>query len=174
MCKFNSLSLLIMEPTSKLTGIALTAIFILMTVASPLKGQGCETPANKAKQKKWIKTTIAGLKKDKTLAVVAVTETEIQSVPGFKMISYRVNGPTRILCSGGEWIYFKPHSGHESSDIGDVCIAITEKGRIYINYGHICGGIVHFINKKGELPADASEFFDAFISDTDDKPWIAW
>jgi hypothetical protein len=53
----------------------------------------------------------------------------------------------------------------------DLTLAIDNHGKIYLNEGHICGGIIHFIiNDKIAVKA-ASDFIQHFISDTDDRGW---
>jgi hypothetical protein len=55
--------------------------------------------------------------------------------------------------------------------VGDLTLAIDNHGKIYLNEGHICGGIIHFIiNDKIAVKA-ASDFIQHFISDTDDQYW---
>ena len=43
--------------------------------------------------------------------------------------------------------------------------------RVFVNAGHVCGGIVHFETKDVILSADADDFFSRFHSDTDDERW---
>jgi hypothetical protein len=139
-----------------------------------VNAQGCKSEVNRSVQKKWIKKTVIELKKNKGLAAMKVTEAAIQSTADFKMVSYRVYGVTKIICTNGDWICFQPHSSHDGKNAGDVCVAITGQGSIFVNYGHICGGMVHYINNKGELPSTPADFFSSYISDTDEKHWEKW
>ena len=126
---------------------------------------------NTVLQQKWIEKTIIELQKNDVLRLLKPVEPEINSHPEFTRISYRFNGDARIQCQGGDWIYFRSHSEHENSKIGDVCLAITNKGEVFLNYGHICGGIVCIIDKSNTMPYDANDFFNRFISDTDHLPF---
>ena len=93
------------------------------------------------------------------------------TVPEFTMISYRIKGPSGIRCANGDLIYLLPHSSHENPEIGDVCLGFTKNRKIFVNFGHICGGMVHYVSQKGEIPQNASAFFRDFKADTDDMPW---
>ena len=148
---------------------------VIMSIGSNSSfAQHHASKVKKALQQKWIKKTIHQLKKDDTMKLLKLTEPAINSAPGFTMISYRINGDTRIQCASGDWIYFRAHSMHDDSEVGDVCLAITDKGKTFVNYGHICGGIIHFIHKGDQIPHDAHEFQTKFISDTDELAWIKW
>jgi hypothetical protein len=147
-------------------------VFILLN-ANNTFGQHNEK-VNKKKQKEWIEKNIVKLQKNNELKLVKPLEPSINSAPEFTAISYRLNGDSRIQCSGGEWIFFRLHSMHENSEVGDVCLAITNKGKVFVNYEHICGGMVHFIDKTTKIPQDANDFFARFSSDTDNLPFTRW
>ena len=48
---------------------------------------------------------------------------------------------------------------------------MTNEGKTYVNYGHICGGLIHFYAISGEIPKSSNDFFTHFLSDTDDLKW---
>jgi hypothetical protein len=65
-------------------------------------------------------------------------------------------------------------SAHQTKDIGDITIALNEKGEVYINQGHICGGIIHFKTHKRGLTKTSSSFLKHYNSDTDDESWMEY
>lgn len=98
-----------------------------------------------------------------------------------KVIQYGVmsnSGTGLIEFDNNEWIYIATHSWHLDDKIGDVSVAIDNKGNIYLNEGHVCGGI-NFVPSKfnvapnEDIPAPASvkEFIDNYVSWIDGKPW---
>jgi hypothetical protein len=71
-----------------------------------------------------------------------------------------------------EKILLYPHSSHQSKEIGDLTVAICEDGRVFLHFGHICGGFISFISKPGIKVYSANDFFLQTIDNIDDKPWI--
>jgi hypothetical protein len=86
--------------------------------------------------------------------------------------SYRLfEGTNCVSFPNGESMYFLIHSGHEQESIGDLTLAIDIQGRLYLNEGHVCGGLIHFYsNEKGSLET-VNNFIHSMKSDTDDKPF---
>jgi len=76
-----------------------------------------------------------------------------------------------VTCENGDIIRIVLHSSHTDKEIGDISVAIDTQMRIFVNAGHVCGGIVHFEAKDVLLAKDADDFFSRFVSDTDDKRW---
>lgn len=129
---------------------------------------------NKEKQNVWIRNTVDSListKLDENFDILSHHLTELDE---YKMISYRVNKSGKLLFHGGEYCIIYVHSAHEDPEIGDVSVALTMDGIIYINFGHVCGGIIHFVHMSTDIPKKPAEFFDVFSSDTDDEKWNRW
>jgi hypothetical protein len=143
-------------------------LFVYITTFSNAQHDNSEVDV--AIQKKWIENTIKELTNNDSLSSFELTHATINSNPGYERTTFRIKGETRIQC-GNDWIYFKPHSAHENELVGDLCIAITNGNKIFVNYEHICGGIIHFIKKNDTLPKNAIEFFKTFVSDTNGKEW---
>ncbi len=152
----------------------LTIVVFMLLYSNLSFAQHNETTVNKTIQKKWILETIKDLKKKDSLQFLELTEPKIISNPDNNRISYRIIKKGRIQCSGGDWIYITMHSMHENKEIGDVCIGISNNGETFVNYSHVCGGIVHFIDKSVTIPEDANDFFNRFISDANEQKWVKW
>lgn len=87
-----------------------------------------------------------------------------------EMYRYRfMTGNSCITFPNGDSLFFLVHSGHEQESIGDLTLAIDQQGRLYLNEGHVCGGLIHFYsNEKGSLET-VNNFILYMKSDTDDK-----
>jgi len=89
-------------------------------------------------------------------------------------VSYRIVDQGSVRCENGDIIRILLHSSHTDKEIGDIALGIDNHNRVFLNVGHVCGGIVHFESKDDILPASADDFFARFISDTDDEKWSPW
>ncbi len=89
-------------------------------------------------------------------------------------VSYRIVDHGSVRCENGDIIHIVLHSSHTDKEIGDIALGIDNHKRVFLNVGHVCGGIVHFETKDDILPASADDFFARFISDTDDEKWSPW
>ncbi len=128
---------------------------------------------DKAEKSKWIAATLAEMKKVKKLdSTQTITMRKIDLEDNFLM-SFRVRGSGFISFEDGDWIYLVSHSEHNSEQVGDLTLAIDNHGEIFINDGHVCGGIINFMTKRKIQVKEASHFFGNFISDTDDRGWIS-
>jgi len=96
---------------------------------------------------------------------------KVVDLSDYKQTSYRVKERGTIRFLNGEEVKIIIHSSHEDGEIGDVSMAITNEGKVYVNYGHICGGLIHFYKKDGEIPSSSNDFFNHYLSDTDDMKW---
>lgn len=47
----------------------------------------------------------------------------------------------------GEWLYLVSHSGHKDSRIGDLLVAVDNRGKTYYVPDHVCGGILITFSK---------------------------
>jgi hypothetical protein len=126
---------------------------------------------NQVERENWIHTTIENLQNIQAPQNETSIETNITDIEDFFQISYRLQGSGYIHFDNGDWIYLVSTSSHDTEQVGDLTLAIDNHGKIYLNEGHICGGIIHFIiNDKIAVKA-ASDFIQHFISDTDDIGW---
>lgn len=84
---------------------------------------------------------------------------------------------TRLVQNGilyfqdGSYLKMIAHSAHENPEIGDITLAMDSGGRMYVNTGHVCGGIIHFITHKKLSNCRIRHFVKHFVSDTDDQRW---
>lgn len=145
---------------------------VISLYSSVLFSQHVEPKINKTIQQEWIDKTIEEIKKNDSISFINITKPSINSTSEYKKISYRIKDATKIQFPNGDWIFFKTNSTHENEKVGDLSIAITNKNIIYIYYGHVCGGIIHFIHNSDTIPLNSNEFFSNFISDTDSLQWI--
>lgn len=69
------------------------------------------------------------------------------------------------------WIKMISLSSHENPDIGDVTLAITNKGKVYINRGHICGNVVTFHSQNKLSRLTALKFLTNYTEYVDEIPF---
>jgi hypothetical protein len=91
---------------------------------------------------------------------------------GFYQIEYRIRDIGFIKFDNENWICFISHSSHNNEAIGDVTLARDSFGRFYVNYGHICGGVISFKTNVFTKSLTSKVFFENFVSDSDGKSWI--
>jgi len=128
-------------------------------------------PLSKRKQKAWIREMKKDLARASVDANLPLIEPAVVNVKDYQSVTYRVQARSKIICTNGDWLVIHPHSSHQADEVGDICLALTDKGKFYVNYGHVCGGIIHFQSLDTIKPASAEDFISRFRSDTDDKAW---
>jgi hypothetical protein len=96
---------------------------------------------------------------------------KITDIEDFFQISYRLMGDGYIRFENGDWLFLRSTSSHLNEQVGDITLAIDNRGEIFINEGHVCGGIIHFITHEKKAVKAASDFIQHFMSDTDDQYW---
>lgn len=126
---------------------------------------------NEEKRRIWIQTVLEKVSEAEFTEKIQYISPVIVDIPDFKQVSYRIHEQGKIRFSNGDEIVIKLHSAHENPEVGDVVIAFAKDGKVYINTGHVCGGMVHIIRHSALIPAGKEEFFDQFFSDTDDEKW---
>jgi hypothetical protein len=90
-------------------------------------------------------------------------------------MSFRLRGKEGcIVFPGKNWIYLISHSIYEDPYVGDITLAIDNKGEIFFNEGHVCGGTIRFYHRsQSRLDlTESAQFFELFASDTDNAAWI--
>jgi hypothetical protein len=127
---------------------------------------------NEEKRNLWIKRVVDSLSSLGRMDSFEVSMPNITDYENIKMISYRINRKGKIVFQDGQSISIFLHSAHEDSEIGDISVAIDKNNMIYINLGHVCGGIAHFNMDVAQTPLNSKIFFAKFYSDTDGDKWI--
>jgi hypothetical protein len=111
---------------------------------------------------KWIQKIVQELRElIKTGLDTQMVKPHITEYEDIREVSYRVVDRGNIRCENGEIIRIVLHSSHTNKEIGDISVAVDTQLRVFVNKGHVCGGIVHFETKDDILPADADDFFHA-------------
>lgn len=127
------------------------------------------------KRNVWIKKMADSLSVRNSESDIEVIEPSIYDLPDLKKVSYRINGGFGIIrCRNEKEIIIGVHSSHEDPMIGDISVAFLENNIIFINTGHVCGNIIHFICLSSSIPEDTEEFLKNFYSDTDQISWQKW
>jgi len=139
-------------------------------------GQHLESPADPKAQKRWIKQTAKEIQHDQRLLDTEEIMPEITDIPEYQSTSYRITAKSLIRCSNDDILVIQPHSSHQDEKIGDVSIAVTGSGKVWVNYSHICGGIIHFKNYDTALPTSSADFFQRFKGEDDHGKdgWVRW
>jgi hypothetical protein len=119
----------------------------------------------------WIRETAIMLTQLSGPAEGQIIEKQVTEMEGFYQAGYRVQGSGYISFDNGEWIYLVSNSAHDNEKVGDITIAVDNRGRMYLNEGHVCGGIIHFITNDKTETETGDGFFRHFISDTDNRGW---
>lgn len=88
-----------------------------------------------------------------------------------RKVSFRIVEYGLIKLENGDWVYIRTHSSHEDETVGDISLAISSDKKLYINYGHVCGGIINFQAYDIQTMISSEEFFRLCKSDTDDQSW---
>jgi hypothetical protein len=127
------------------------------------------------KRDQWIRNSLVDLKKHTLVECLNPIEPAAFELGDVYHLSYRLSGKDGcILFPGSNWIYFISHSIYEDQDVGDITLAIDNKGDIFYNEGHVCGGTIRFYHRsRSRLELTESEpFFELFTSDTDEAGWL--
>jgi hypothetical protein len=150
-----------------------SAILLLLVIEVPLAftQHAGNNAINQRKRDRWVSKTVKHLKKSDVNAINHVIEPHLVELEQFYQLSYRLMGEGLIHFEDG-WAYLVSHSFHDNPKIGDITIGIDHTGQIYVSYGHVCGGIIHFITNKAVDVISPSDFFNHFTSDTDGMPWV--
>ncbi len=127
---------------------------------------------DKEKQDAYVKQRINWLRDSIDISILESVEANIIDIPDLQKVSYKFKDCQKILLPINKQIIISVHSAHKDSEIGDVCIGMVEGDTFYINYGHVCGGLINFERLSLSLPTNVYDFFGAFVSDTDGKEWV--
>ncbi len=127
-----------------------------------------------SKQKKWIKSAIKSMKSLPYESNIEVCQPHIVDIPDYQKISYRIQDCRKVSFLNGDTVLICLHSVHQDPKVGDVSIAMDSKNNVYVNFGHICGGLINFERMSLVPPQNMADFTENFVSDTDDEKWKKW
>jgi len=145
---------------------------VLLVSSLLLYSQNINGPLAISHQEQWIDSTINQLQASLPVFEKAVPLMPLlYDLPDKPAVKYKIRGNGLIRCENGGWIYLLTHSAHEDPVVGDVTIAITGKGEVYINFSHICGASQNFRSSERKLPSSPGDFFNRFVSDIDGMGW---
>lgn len=157
--------------------VPIILLCVLLTIVGPLMAQihHHEQKFDAQKRTEWLTQNIKKLENSSvqdTNRMVTMNEYEMEN----GLISFRVRiiKEAWIDFANGDRIHFICNSSHEDEAVGDVCIAFNQDGKIFVNEGHVCGGMINFVFEGTNSPASAALFFSNFTSDTDNKPWKSY
>ncbi len=89
-----------------------------------------------------------------------------------KYVKINENSPVKLQFSDGSYLIFRKHSVYEDYTVGDITIAMNDRGILYKNEGHICGGTISFVEYNKMEISSSYDFIRHFKSDTDSKGWV--
>lgn len=151
--------------------------FYLVVLLFSINISGLSQHANhslidESKRKARIEEVIAELRDyspDETTESLSFQEKIIEN--GHKY-SVRIIEKGFVRLSNTEWVYFISESSHKNPEVGDITLAIDSHGCVFKNYGHVCGGIVHFESYTSGIPQKSHAFFENYECDTDESKWM--
>jgi hypothetical protein len=129
---------------------------------------------NDEKRLDWIVASEAKLEhciNNKNLQVIESREIVLED---YYQHSYRLIEEGYVEFSDGSCLCMITNSSHRDPYVGDLTLAMDREGRMYINQGHICGEIIHFIIEEKLEIKSSEEFLRYFVSDTDDSGWLRY
>jgi len=122
-------------------------------------------------QRTWLKKTASLLKKMTPDTCSRVSEIKRYDFGDSKKVAFRIVEYGLIKLENGDWVYILTHSSHEDETVGDISMAISSDKKLYVNYGHVCGGIINFQAYDIQSLSSSEEFFRLCKSDTDGISW---
>lgn len=84
----------------------------------------------------------------------------------------RVIGSGLVEMGTNGWVYLVLRSSHQDPAVGDVILAIDDRGRLLESSGHVCGKVAHFVSAEKRAAEDPDDFFERFRPDPDRAPWV--
>lgn len=134
---------------------------------------GRKAVIHELKRKSWIEETVDSLmnKNEDDFPKLMMNELIHED---FYKASYRLLEKGVINFKDGGYLKLMSTSAHSIAEIGDITLAVNEIGEVFVNQGHICGGVIHFeTHDRGKTHA-ALDFLNSFQSDTDDESWQSY
>jgi hypothetical protein len=124
------------------------------------------------KQEIWINQKMLCMRDTLDVATLEYAEPNIINIPDLQKVSYKIKSCQNIQMLDSSHVSICVHSAHQDPKIGDVCIGKTSENVYFVNYGHVCGGLINFERMALSIPNDSLDFFNSFVSDTDGHTWI--
>lgn len=161
-----------------LAGPGSIRLFMLVILFSSLSMRGQHAHVKDhhkdADRAAWIEKAISSLKAeqmsdDENIIELQQYESMEAGLTDFRV---RVSHNKLIVFRNGDRVRFACNSAHEDEDVGDICVAICNNGKIYIAEAHVCGGIVNFGYRGKLAPESSAFFFEKFLSDLGNIPWV--
>lgn len=131
----------------------------------------CKIAANP--KQVWMESVVKRISSvDSVPETARVFAPQLTTFNDFYKLEFQIRGEGFICFDNGDWIYFMTHSSHDDEEIGDITVARDNLGRVFYNNGHICGGVIAFFTKERDVNFSAYNFFDIFLSDSDNEVWV--
>ena len=130
------------------------------------------TIIDKKKQDTWINQKMLWMSDSLDIGNLEFTEPNIIDIPDLQKVSYKIKSCQNIQMLDSSHVSICVHSAHQDPEIGDVCIGKTSENVYFVNYGHVCGGLINFERMALSIPNDSLDFFNSFVSDTDGHTWL--
>lgn len=149
-------------------------LFSLVMSCFILTVSGQHTDSSKfsnSAQKKWIRTATREMRNFNAGDSTVIILPKVVDYDGFYQISLRFTKPGIIHLNNNGWILFRFNSAHHDQVVGDITLAMDSSRKFYVNFGHVCGGIVRYNAFKPEALGSSGDFFEQFVSDTDTIHW---
>ncbi len=152
-------------------------ISIIILITNTLYGlsaysQHCDTTENsELKRSQWIETQSNNLKMLMLDSCSVVVHPQVIEIEDYYRISYRFTSPGCIRFDNGDTVFVTFNSSHDDPDTGDITLAVDNHSRLFVNYGHVCGGIIHFVVDQRVDIHSVDDFFRLTVSGTDAMPW---
>ena len=146
-------------------------VFILILAPCTIKSQETSADIDPIKRQAWIDKTALYLKTVDPDTVVEIIELRTRQADGLIYHKYKVSNEGIIKWENGDWAYIVLHSQHRDEAIGDLALAIDNKGKFYLHYGHVCGGTMGYVLRSKKLRKKRKHFFKMFFDNVDDLFW---
>jgi hypothetical protein len=127
------------------------------------------TQINLKKRSSWIEEAIQELSSLSTDSNAETIIFQTIDLEDYQKTYIRVQQPGNIKFINGSSASIMLHSVHEDPEIGDVSLLVSGD-KIFVNYGHICGGIVRFCSMDLNAPQGIQDFTSRFLS----EEGVAW
>lgn len=157
--------------TLRIFRVVLLFIVIYTFLPDLAAGNSLISRQNGKEKEKWLTEAKSQIKNFGPEKCSLTLKPSITEVEGFYQQSYRLHESGCIFFENGDWIFFVSHSSHSNAEVGDITLAMDSHKQFYKNEGHVCGGLIHFITQQKTELKSAAQFFELFVSDTDNKIW---
>ncbi|HRZ41467.1 MAG TPA: hypothetical protein P5228_02050 [Bacteroidales bacterium] len=122
----------------------------------------------------WIIDMLTQMKTVSRIDSERIVRVENVDFEGLLMKRYKLVGEGFIVFPDSGWVYLISASSHDQPYVGDITLAMDHTGTFFLNRGHVCGGIIHFVFSGKPEEDTAANFFRLYVSDTDEAPWQAY